>query len=79
MEICQGALKTMRLERDLRDRLLMDSVASSSKLLAVQIPEQHSPGEMNESSMTFHPWRSGDPSVGTRAFAQQYQILSRIY
>lgn len=45
MEICQGSFEDNVAGKRLRDRLLMDSVASSSQLVAVQIPEQHSPGE----------------------------------
>ena len=52
----------------------MNSVVSSMKLVAVEIPEQHSPGG---SSMTFHLWTSSDPSVGTRAFANWCRILSK--
>ena len=45
MEICEGSFEDNVAGKRLRERLLMDSVASSIKLVAVEIPEQHSPGE----------------------------------
>lgn len=45
MEICEGSFEDNVTGKRLRERLLMDSVASSIKLVAVEIPEQHSPGE----------------------------------
>lgn len=45
MEICEGRFEDNVAGKRLRERLLMDSMASSVKLVAVEIPEQHSPGE----------------------------------
>lgn len=45
MEICEESFEDNVAGKRLRERLLMDSMASSVKLVAVEIPEQHSPGE----------------------------------